>query len=810
MGWILRTSNDANNPTIPGGVYGLYITIGRGVYWFYDGSRTRYIIFISDGGRYGLDSVQSVEFNGAAQDEADWIFHPGTLTAQISPVNVSAIDTGTDVLTSTAHPFNDGDLVRLGIIEGQLPAAIDPDLKYQISDDTANTFKLKDEAGASYIDFADDGTGQVIIWKADAGFDDPVQGLPTFAPEVLTTFSNIAYIEGKLTAGVSSSEAPNWSLFRIIGTGRRLMDYDASGNELGLLPVGDDDLSNVALQIADNSFVSHQVDVETRFDWPSWKALRDAADILVWQRVVETDEEPEAIGFVGRYFNGTIFGGSPIVTRTDPGINFGGTGDVAPAPGITPSAFSIRWNGIIKPLYTETYTFTITHDNTVRFFINGVQILEETSVGTHTVTYMMAAGLPYEVQIDFVQLYGVGAFNLWECRFYWQSASQAYEIVPATATTPTDRGVKRYENHTAFPVPTEANEVHERLMERVPGWDWTEDDGKVTFLPPDRPVVYTFGLDRNDDDSVATFTTDKFEKKKRGLPDRPNFLLFRFRDVEREGYPNDHVHADREDLRRFTGGEPTNTASEELGVMTRSLAERLAEFEMVLKSDPKHTYNVSGGRASGAVRKNQKVQLFYYDNNNILVADEEAITTFHSWGSVNGQNDFSLLPVNDPIYSDEPFAFSNAAFRINSGGVLSTPFIADANYTGGAMFDWATAIDISHLTDPAPEPIYRDVRYNPHSYMLPGFAAHQYVQLRFHFSDEQSTTGVRVFDIRVQGVVPSALRNIDIAALVGNVAYKGWIIEYVAKADASGDILIEVEDVSGAYGGLIAALEAFT
>src|SRR6476660_8433869 len=112
MGWILRTKNDVNNPTLPGGVYGKWITIGRGVCYRFDGSRTRYLIFISDGGRYGLDSVASVEYNGNPQAPTDWIFHPGTLPAQIQPVVVSGIDTATDVLTSNSHPFADGVLVR--------------------------------------------------------------------------------------------------------------------------------------------------------------------------------------------------------------------------------------------------------------------------------------------------------------------------------------------------------------------------------------------------------------------------------------------------------------------------------------------------------------------------------------------------------------------------------------------------------------------------------------------------------------------------------------------------------------------------
>ena len=59
-----------------------------------------------------------------------------------------------------------------------------------------------------------------------------------------TTFSNRAYIEGKLNI----TEQPDWSKFRIAGVGRRLMDYDADGNELGII-TGKVNLRNIGLQI---------------------------------------------------------------------------------------------------------------------------------------------------------------------------------------------------------------------------------------------------------------------------------------------------------------------------------------------------------------------------------------------------------------------------------------------------------------------------------------------------------------------------------------------------------------------------------
>jgi hypothetical protein len=652
MGFILRTENDVNNPTLPGGVYGKYITIGRPVYYKYDGSRTRYIIFISDGGLYGLDSIDTVEYGGGVLDPADWIFHPGTLTKQISPYPVSAIDTTGGVLTVNLNPYTDGNLVRLSSLDGQLPSTLSPDLRYQISDKTTNTVRLKDEAGSAYISFPSAGTGSIRIWKADAGFDDPVQGLPTFCPEVASTFNNIAYIEGKLLAGASDPvEQPNWDDFRITGTGRKLMLYDSAGNETGL-GTGDD-LSNVANIILDNYLVSYQ-GKPSRIHWPSFDLLNHAADTLILQTADPEDEEVATPSFTGRYYYNFDFT-NLVFTRLDPNINFDWGTSTSPAPGMPTQNYSVRWTGKIKPAYSEVYTFTAHFDDACKIYIDGNLILDHSSLGTFTATYAMEADRLYDFQVDFQDIVFSSYIDV-----KWQSASQALQLVPPSIELGTaDTEVRRYECHTAFPVPVEASEVHERLMERVPGWDWTDDGGLITMLPPNRPIVFAFDVDRESDDAVSTVVKQTFQKKRIPIASRPNFLLFRYRNVQRTGYPFKYVQADREDLRRFTNGEPTNFPASDLGVSTRSLAERMAEYQMVLKSDPKYNTSISGARASSKIRKNQLVTVSYIDNGGRVVDDEQYLVSLHSWGGTDGRNDFNLIPVKSPLYTDESLVIFN-------------------------------------------------------------------------------------------------------------------------------------------------------
>jgi hypothetical protein len=522
MPFILRQENSDVNPTLPGGVYGKYITIGRAVYYIYDGSQTRFIIFIADGGKYGLDKIDSFEYKGAAISE--YVFHRGTITKQVSPKAIASVDDSTNTITSTAHGYSNGDTVRIRVTDGLLPTPLLKTTKYFIIGATTNTFQLSLTSGGSAIDLTTTGSGSLIVWKADAGFDDPNQGLPTYCPEVNTTFSNIAYIEGKLPIGNSSAtEQPDWIDFRILGTGRRMMDYDASGAEVGIVSNNDDTLSNVALEIADNALVNYRVK-PTRFDWLSWFDLRQSADVIILQRPLDSNNPTSNVGqWTGRYYSNPNFT-NLVATRQDTFVDFL-FGTSIPIPGMLAINYSIRWNGQIKPAFSETYTFHLNHNDGGKLYLDGQLVLSNPATADSTISISLIANQIYNTQIDFTQGTGDGT-----CQFTWESASQGLTAVPAVSQNVVDTAfVRRYECHAAFTSPTEASEVHERLMERVPGWDWTDDAGLITFLSPDRPISYEFNFDMIDDDSTANFVRNTFSKKRRRIGVRKNFQLFKYR-----------------------------------------------------------------------------------------------------------------------------------------------------------------------------------------------------------------------------------------------------------------------------------------
>lgn len=648
--YILRTSDDQNNPTLYGGVYGFFITIGRAIGYYYDGSQTRGIIFISDGGNYGLDSISSFEYKGTILTEnTHWEFHRGTFASQILPKAVTIDDT-TDVFTSAGHGYSNTNQVRFFAKDGDLPEPLEREIygqskKYFIVNATTDTFQVALTSGGSAMNIATEGTGDLIVWKADKGFDDAEQGLPSFIPELKTVFNNISYIEFKLPASYSTAgEQPDWQDFRIFGTGRRLMNYDDNGDETGLIDGSSPLIFSPALQIVDNLLVNYRVKNE-RIDFVSLNEMKTSGNQLIWDRSVDEG----ANGLIGRYYSDQNFT-NLFGTRQDAEINFP-SAIGAPFPGMSEISFSVRWTGQIEPEFSETYTFELFHDDVGKLYING-QLLINAPFDTTTAVYTFVAGERYDIQIDLIQdSFPTG--NAWGAVLKWESASQSQEVVPTDRLFILDQQVKRYESHTAFSA-VEASEVHERLMERCPGWHWTDDDGLVKFLSPDREPVFAFEFDKIDDDSESNFVNGSFQKKRRKINDRKNFLLIKYRNVGITFYPVAYQQIDREELRRFTNGEPSNEPASDLGVTTKSLARRMGEMEMVMKSDPDHIALLDGGRDTSKIRKNQLVTIRYIDDLDNEVIEGRYLVTLHSFGDSTDRHAFSLLPIAEGFYSDEP------------------------------------------------------------------------------------------------------------------------------------------------------------
>jgi beta-glucosidase len=68
--------------------------------------------------------------------------------------------------------------------------------------------------------------------------------------------------------------------------------------------------------------------------------------------------ESDEYGLKAEYYADSDFAGSPVLTRTDPQVQFDWNA-AAPAPGIPMQTFSVRWTGTLTPPAAGDYTFSI-------------------------------------------------------------------------------------------------------------------------------------------------------------------------------------------------------------------------------------------------------------------------------------------------------------------------------------------------------------------------------------------------------------------------------------------------------------------
>lgn len=142
--------------------------------------------------------------------------------------------------------------------------------------------------------------------------------------------------------------------------------------------------------------------------------------------------EPMIRGLKASYYAGVNFD-TLIAERIDQTIDHD-YGENAPFPGMPTDHFSLRLEGFITPLYTETHTFEVEHDDGVKLWVGSLAsplINQWTTLGTHSNTIALAAGTPYNFKLEYKD-----EVSLAKIKLRWSSASQALQIVPAARFSP--------------------------------------------------------------------------------------------------------------------------------------------------------------------------------------------------------------------------------------------------------------------------------------------------------------------------------------------------------------------------------------
>jgi hypothetical protein len=146
------------------------------------------------------------------------------------------------------------------------------------------------------------------------------------------------------------------------------------------------------------------------------------------------DVAPDAAvtGLMGDYFDGNAFN-SRVFSRADQIVDFAWAND-PPDPRLTFSGFTVRWTGYLRPLYSETYTFTVHSGDGSRLWLDGTPVIDDWRLHApedHTGTIKLVANRSYAVRIEYLHETGWSVMRL-----LWASPSQKAGVVPTTALLP--------------------------------------------------------------------------------------------------------------------------------------------------------------------------------------------------------------------------------------------------------------------------------------------------------------------------------------------------------------------------------------
>ncbi len=146
------------------------------------------------------------------------------------------------------------------------------------------------------------------------------------------------------------------------------------------------------------------------------------------------------------------------------------------------------------------------------------------------------------------------------------------------------------------------------------------------------------------------------------------------------------------------------------------------------------------------------------------------------------------IAVNGTVIPPRSLPPSNG-IHINAGGGEAYPFAADTGFTGGSTTSTGSTIDLSGVTNPAPQYVYQSNRYGTFSYAITGLTPNTSYPVRLHFAETYWTqAGQRVFNVSANG--QTALSNFDIVAAAGAIN-KAVAAQFTVKADGSGTITLQ-------------------
>jgi photosystem II stability/assembly factor-like uncharacterized protein len=167
--------------------------------------------------------------------------------------------------------------------------------------------------------------------------------------------------------------------------------------------------------------------------------------------------------------------------------------------------------------------------------------------------------------------------------------------------------------------------------------------------------------------------------------------------------------------------------------------------------------------------------------------------------SVGAVSSYTFPPVSDNHTISASFS-SLIVYQINCGSSAASPYIADKYYNGGTTSSVTNTINMTGVTDPAPQKVYQTERDGNFTYTFPDLTSGDSYKVRLHFSENAfswgrggtSTTSSR-FNVAINETAVLSDYSIEEEAGARN---KAVVKEFTTTANASGQIEIEFVTVT--------------
>lgn len=247
----------------------------------------------------------------------------------------------------------------------------------------------------------------------------------------------------------------------------------------------------------------------SRIDWENWTAFRDFHDFLE-PYDYRTLENFDGFGLTARYYAGVNL----VNTDEDdfaqkfvhPNFDIEYSAQ-PPAFNVPASNFSAKFTGFIKFPKSETFTFTLTFDDSVRFWLDETLVLDYWNdngngppIGTRTFTFNATAGEYVPVVIHWNEGFEGAALKI-----EWESATTAKTVLPSKYLYPEVEQRPRYEVHIDFELPVHPAAAIREILFQSNSF-MTEARGKLLFFAYEQ-LTLGQSFDRTNIDSLRVLPT---------------------------------------------------------------------------------------------------------------------------------------------------------------------------------------------------------------------------------------------------------------------------------------------------------------